>query len=105
MIRSVLSIIIDDLSRNPRTGFLGFLLSFAVSLFPSLLPVSVICDANMHDQQLFMMDITLKIIQMAAGLLGVALSGIMIYINYPKLKERFRNRKEKKSSKSSDNQN
>ncbi len=103
MLRSLLLTILDNLSQNPKGGFLGFLASLAVSVVPSILPPHLLVQVQQTDQ-LLVMDVIVKIIQIIAGLIGIMLSSMMIYIKWPKVMEMFKKRKPKEIENENDNE-
>ncbi len=93
--------LIDSVAQNPKGGFIGFLTSFFISLVPSFIPTSVF--VAQFDLQLVYLDFIIKIIQLIAGIVGLLLSLMLLYINWAKVKEIFKKKGDKSKNKNNKN--
>lgn len=100
MINVLIANISNDVAINPLKGFCTFLVSLFVSVVPSFIEPQLLFQVQLAEY-VFTMDIIVKFIQIVAGLLGIALSCIMIYVNIPKMKTMLKNNKKSKHLKKS----
>jgi hypothetical protein len=96
MIPNIIENIVQNVANNQRGGIIGFVASLFVSILPSYSQGSMLAQIQPSDY-LFTADLIVKAIQIIAGLLGIVLSAILIYINAPKFMKTFnRNKKARK---------